>query len=152
MELDLSMAPWDRLAKLAPPGTNVDDLRSAAERWAVTTDVYSAAADVWEEKLMGIDLAPDPDVVVDPENPLANGKVQSISQDGISVSYIASSVDGNSSTARYAQAAQIRGIIRALRAKGKPYSPLVHARGYNPWRNMPQPEDDIENIIVVDEV
>lgn len=152
MAIDLTVSPWNRLAKLAPPGTNEVDLQDAAQRWAVTADVYNAAADIWEEKLMGIDLTPDEDVVVDPANPLANGKVQSISQDGISVSYIASSVDGNSQTARYAQATQIRAVVRSLRAKGKPYSPLVHSRDYNPWRNMPQPETDCEIIIVVDEV
>lgn len=135
--IDLSLSPWDRLAKLAPPGTHADDLQSAAGRWSLTADVYNAAADLWEEKLLGIDLSPDPNLTVDTNNPLASGHVSSIMQDGIRVEYSVSVQGGNSQNARRSQANQILKIVRTLRAKGKPYSPLVHSKRYNPWRNMP---------------
>ncbi len=136
--IDLTLAPWDRLAKLAPPGTHQDDLQSSAARWSLTADIYNAAADLWEEKLFAIDLSPDESFSVDPINPLASGHVSRISQDGISVEYSVSVQGGNSQNARRSQANQILKIIRTLRAKGKPYSPLVHSPKYNPWRNVPR--------------
>lgn len=151
MAVDLSIEPWPRLVKLAPPGTSTPDLQTAADRWAVTADVYNAAADVWEEKLLAIDLGPDPDPVFDPNNPLASGRVSAMAQDGLSVSFAQSTQDGNTQNSRRSQAIQIRATVRRLRAKGKPHSPLVHSRDYNPWLNTPMPQDD-ETIIIVDEV
>lgn len=135
MTIDLSVTPWDRLAKLAPPSTPTNDLQTAAQRWAITADVYGAAADLWEEKLMGIDLGPDPDSTFDANNPMSGGRVQSVSQDGISINFAVSALSGETQTSRLAQASQIRGIIRGLRAKQKPHSPLIHSRDYNPWLN-----------------
>lgn len=151
MAVDLSLEPWPRLAKLAPPGTPASELQIAADRWAVTADVYGAAADLWEEKLLAIDLAPDPDPVFDPDNPLGSGRISSISQDGISVNFAQSKVAGDNQNARRSQVIQIRAIIRGLRAKTKAHSPLVHRVDYNPWVNTPMPQD-AETIIVVDDV
>lgn len=152
MAVDLSQEPWPRLSKLAPPETPTSEQQIAADRWALTADVYNAAADLWEDKLMGINLGPDENPTFDPNNPLASGRVSSISQDGISVAFAQSTQDGNTQNARRSQAIQIRAIIRGLRAKGKPHSPLVHSREYNPWTNTPMPQDDDETIVIVDEV
>jgi hypothetical protein len=134
---------------LAPPGTNVVELQEAADRWGVTADVYNAAADLWEDKLNSIDLSPDPDEVSTPDAP--SGKVASIAQDGISITYAQSGKTGNTQAARLSQVAQIKNIIRGYRAKGKPHSPLVHRVDYNPWRNM-APCTDEDNVIIVDDV
>lgn len=150
MAVDLTMVPWDRLARLAPPGTAQEDLQSAADRWALTADVYGAAADLWEEKLLAIDLSPDTPQAFDPANPLA-GKVSGITQDGIRIEYAVSNQAGDTQNSRRSQVIQIRAIVRSLRAKSKPHSPLIHSRDYNPWRNT-TPGDDAENIIVVDDV
>lgn len=152
MSADLSLEPWPRLTRLAPPGTPTSELQIAADRWAVTADVYGAAADLWEEKLLSIDLGPDDNPSFDPADPLASGRVSSMSQDGLSVSFAQSTQDGNTQNARRSQAIQIRAIVRGLRAKQKPYSPVAHSKDYNPWKNTPMPQDDAENIIVVDEV
>ncbi len=152
MPVDMSISPWTRLAKLAPPGTPIDELQEAADRWAINADVYGAAADLWEELLISIDLSPDPDPEFDPAEPLAGGRVSSVTQDGISVNFAVSNQGGNTQNSRRSQAIQVRSIIRSLRAKMKPNSPLVHNREYNPWTNTPMPQDDAETIIVVDEV
>ncbi len=149
MPVDLAIEPWPRLARLAPPGTNVVELQEAADRWGVTADVYNAAADLWEDKLNSIDLSPDPDEVSTPDAP--SGKVASIAQDGISITYAQSGKTGNTQAARLSQVAQIKNIIRGYRAKGKPHSPLVHRVDYNPWRNM-APCTDEDNVIIVDDV
>lgn len=144
MAVDLTTVPWNRLAKLAPPGTNTPDLQEAADRWALRADIYNAAADLWEEKALGIDTTPE-----DAPAPGA-AAISSISQDGISVTYANDALAGNGLTARIAQRGQCLAMVRRLRAKGKPYSPLVHSEDYNPWLNTDDPE--IENIIIVDEV
>lgn len=149
MAVDLTMVPWDRLAKLAPPGTPVEELQVAADRWAITADVYGAAADLWEEKLLSIDLSPDPPTPFDPANPLA-GKISGITQDGIRIEYAVSNQAGDTQNSRRSQVIQIRAIVRSLRAKSKPHSPLVHSRDYNPWKNTAM--DDVETIIVVDDI
>ena len=133
MSVDLTLVPWDRLAKLAPPQTPSDDLQAAADRWAVTADVYAAAADLWEEKLLTIDPGPDNAPVVNPSDLLGSGVISSISQDGISINYAVSVRAGNTQNARLSQINQINKIIRGLRAKSKPNSPLMHTRDYNPW-------------------
>lgn len=149
MPVDLAIEPWPRLARLAPPGTTSELLQEAADRWGVTADLYNAAADLWEDKLALIDLTPDPDEVSTPDAP--SGKVASVSQDGISITYAQSGKTGNSQTARLAQVAQIKSIVRQYRAKGKPHSPLVHRTDYNPWRNRPPGDDDCQ-VIIVDDV
>lgn len=133
MSVDLTLVPWDRLAKLAPPLTPLSDLQAAADRWAVTADVYAAAADLWEDKLVTIDTGPDDAPVVDPANPLAGAAVSSISQDGISINYAVSVRAGNSQNARLSQINQITRMVKYLRSKSKPHSPLMHSRDYNPW-------------------
>lgn len=136
-DIDLSLSPWDRLARLAPPGTNADDLQSAASRWSLTADVYNAAADLWEDKLMSIDMGPDVNEQ-DPSDYKTMGPITQIRQDGITLSFAVSTQSGNTQAARRSQAIQIRTIVRRLRARGKPHSPLVHSPKYNPWRNMPR--------------
>ena len=144
MSVDLTTVPWNRLAKLAPPGTNSEDLQEAADRWALRADVYNAAADLWEEKALAIDTTPE----AAPEPGAAS--VSSVSQDGISVTYANDALAGNGLTARIAQRGQCLAAVRRLRAKGKPTSPVVHSADYNPWLNTDNPE--VETIIVVDEV
>lgn len=146
MAADLTIGPWDRLAKLSPPGVKLDDLQAAADRHALRADLYAALADLWEEAAMCINLAPD-------ENPTTTGDrvVNKVSQDGITVEY-ASDPLTNTQTSRSAQHAQYMAMARRMRAKSKPSTPLVHEDTYNPWLNTPLPQDDCETIIVVDEV
>jgi hypothetical protein len=144
MAVDLTMIPWNRLAKLAPPGTNEADLQIAAENWALNADVYNAAADLWEEKALGID------VTNEDESSVSVGAISSVSQDGISVTYANDALAGNGLSSRISQVGQMMATVRRLRAKGKPTSPLVHNEDYNPWLNTEMPQD--ETIIVVDEV
>jgi len=136
-DIDLTLSPWDRLAKLAPPGTNVVDLQEAASRWSLTADVYAAAADIWEDKLMTIDNAPDVNTQ-DPSDLATMGGISRVRQDGILIDFAVSATFGNTQAARRSQSIQIKTIIRRLRAKAKPHSPLVHSQRYNPWRNMPR--------------
>lgn len=142
MAVDLTTVPWDRLAKLAPPGTNSADIQAAADRWATNADVYNAAADLWEELLFTVDIAPD----ANPEP--ADRVVNKISQDGITVEYASDPLAGNNQSTRVAQAAQIRQRVRQLRSRGKPTSPLVHSDEYNPWTGSTE-VDDPEIIIDV---
>lgn len=145
MAVDLTIGPWDRLARLAPPDTNTTDLQSAANRWALNADVYNAAADLWEDATMLIDSAPD-ETEQDTER-----VVNRVSQDGITVEYATDALAGNNQSSRIAQRAQMLATVRRLRARGKPTSPKVHDTDYDPWRNVPQP-DDCEIIVVVDGV
>lgn len=137
MAVDLTTVPWNRLAMLAPVGTSSDALQAAATRWALTADVYAAAADLWEELLFTIDISPDPTPAP------ADRKVQSVSQDGISVTYADESLTGNNQSTRIAQAAQIRQRVRQLRARSKPSSPLVHNTKYNPWTGEYEGNTDV---------
>ena len=143
MAVDLSLVPWDRLAKLAPPSTNEVQLQEAADRWALTADVYNAAADLWEEAALGVDVTT---TTVEGETPA----VSSVSQDGISVTYASDPLAGNGLSARVASRGQMLATARRLRARGKPSSPLVHDPDYDAWTG--QLSDDSEQIIVVDEV
>lgn len=147
MAIDLTIEPWQRLAKLAPPGTSEGDLQVAAQRWAITADVYAAAADLWEEMLLTIDFSPDEERTL--ENP---GPVSAVSQDGIRVDYAVSNQSGNTQNARRSQSIQIRTMVRRLRAKAKPYTPLVHSTDYNPWVNEEMPQDIEDRIIFTDGV
>ncbi len=148
MTIDLTLVPWDRLAKLAPPGTNTDDLQSAASRHSTNTDVYAAAADLWEEAAILIDLAPDTDA----DDTEAERVVSKVSQDGITVEYASDALAGNNQSSRTAQFAQYMSMVRRLRKRSKPTSPLVHDPEYNPWVNTPMPQDEEERIIIVDGV
>jgi hypothetical protein len=153
MSVDLSIAPWNRLKKLAPSDATEDDLQMAADRWALTTDIYNAAADIWEEQAFAININPD-----GATTPLTDRKIQSVSQDGISVTYSNDDLIADSQSSRVAQKAQMLANVRQLRAKGKPTSPLVHAETYNPWTGLPHKyfdgyefvNDETEIVIVVD--
>lgn len=145
MAVDLTMVPWNRLAKLAPPGTSTPDLQAAADRWSLRADVYNAAADLWEEKALTIDTAPD-ETSSDP----GDQAIKRVSQDGISVEYATDAIAGNSQSTRIAQLAQIGATVRRLRARGKPVSSAMHPAAYDPWRNDDQSE--VETIILVDGV
>lgn len=148
MAIDLTLVPWDRLAKLAPPGTTEADLQAAATRHSVLTDIYAAAADLWEEAALLIDLAPDE------SSGEAEGTrpINKISQDGITVEYASDPLNSNSQSTRHAQFAQYMANARRMRKRAKPSSPLVHDPDYNPWVNTPRPQYDDETIIVVDEL
>lgn len=129
MAADLTVVPWDRLAKLAPPATTGADLQTAADRYALTADVYRAAADLWEDAAMQIDLEPD----ANPE-PGAAGTVKSVAQDGINVTYADTPVT-NTQAARISQYGRYMSTARSLRARSKVKAPLVHSEDYDPWRN-----------------
>lgn len=144
MAVDLTTVPWNRLAKLAPPGTNAQDLQDAADRWALTADVYNAAADLWEEAAYAIDVTTS-DVNT------ATQAVKSVSQDGISVTYADDALAGNGLSARVGSRAQMLATAKQLRMRGKPKSVLMHDDTYDAWTGR-DTNDDIETIIVVDEV
>lgn len=149
MGVDLTMVPWNRLSKLAPPGTKLDELQDAADRHSLNTDLNAALADLWEEAANCIDLGPDPQPEVDPTAPKA---VKKVSQDGITVEYADDPTIGGTRSARISQHSQYMRKARFFRQKAKPSSPLVHQADYNPWLNTGYPHDDAERIIVVDEV
>jgi hypothetical protein len=145
MAADMTLEPWTRLARLAPPGTIGADLQSAADRWALTADVYAAAADLWEEAAMAVDTTPDEDAQA------VTANVQSVSQDGISITYASDGLIGNSMSSRIASQAQMLAKAKFFRSRAKAKSVLVHELGYNPWINNGHTECD-EIIIKVDEV
>lgn len=149
--VDLTLVPWNRLAKLAPPGTTALDLQAAADRWSLKADVYNAAADLWEEKALTIEMAPD----ATPSGGGSPGVVKSVSQDGVSVTYASDGLTGNNQSTRISQLAQINNIVRRLRKLGKGSSPLVHDPDYDPWLNIDLADELIleqDRFIVVDEV
>ena len=143
MAVDLTVVPWNRLAKLAPPGTNVDDLQQAADNHSTRTDVYAAAADLWEDLALSVDIT-NGDMGTD--TPV----VSSVSQDGISVTYANDPLAGNGLSARVASRGQMLATARRLRLKSKPSAPLMHDTDYDAWTGHYR--DDCESIIVVDEV
>src|SRR5688572_15309777 len=92
MAVDLTTVPWDRLAKLAPPGTPGTDIQAAADRYSLTTDLYAAAADLWEEAANAINLQVD-------ETPSGGDRpIKSVTQDGISVTYADSPIGDTQAT------------------------------------------------------
>lgn len=111
MAADLTIEPWSRLAKLAPGGTDVEQLQSAANRYEKTQDIYAAASDLWEEAATVLDTSPE---VVE-----GTGTVQSVSQDGVSVTY-ASRADNQ--TQRMMQVAAYRRVARDFRQRAQPYT------------------------------
>lgn len=149
MTVDLTIGPWDRLAKLSPPGAKLDDLQAAADRHALKADLFAALADLWEEAAICIDLGPDPQPEIDPD---AERVVKKVSQDGITVEYADDPVVGGTRSARVSQHSQYMRKARLFRARSKPSTPLVHSPDYNPWLNTPMPQDDCERIVIVDEV
>lgn len=149
MAVDISISPWNRLVRLAPPGTNTVDLQAAADRYALTADVYAAAADLWEEAAMMIDITPDD--TTEPL-PLDKREIRSISQDGISVTYAGDGMIGNGFSANVSSASQMMKRARYFRSKAKGKSVLVHDAEYDPWKNRGRTELDPDIIIPVNEV
>lgn len=119
MAADLSTEPFKRLGKLAPPNTGEPALQEAADRYANTSDLYSAAADLWEEAALALDVSP-------PESPIVNGQapVSSVSQDGITVTYSRGVID-YSQDQRLKQVGAYRRIAHEFRRKSKPATPLI---------------------------
>lgn len=145
MVVDISVSPWDRLAKLAPPKTPEQDLLNAAERYALRADIYAAAADLWEDAAMAVDVSPDPD----PDPSSNTGVVDSVSQDGISVTYKSSAGIGNVQAARTIQQSKYYARARALRRRSKAETVTVHNPRYNPWLNTPISDQvDYEDIFI----
>lgn len=122
MSADMTIEPWTRLAKLAPPGTDGNELQTAADRYALTADLYAAVADLWEEAAMTIDLTPD----ATPTG--TDGQVLAVAQDGLSVTYKASNTDGNTQNARSAQYASYMSRARFYRTKTKVKTALLDGR------------------------
>lgn len=145
MAVDLTMVPWNRLVKLAPPGTKQDELQEAADRWALRADVYSAAADLWEELALTVDVSNDCTT-----SNSGTPAVASVSQDGISVTYASDPLAGNGLSARVASRGQMLATARRLRLRAKPTAPLMHDEDYDAWTGRSRVCD--EQIIVVDEV
>lgn len=145
MAVDLTTVPWNRLAKLAPPGTNLDELQEAADRWSLRADVYSAAADLWEELALTVDISNECT-----SDSASTPAVASVSQDGISVTYASDPLAGNGLSARVASRGQMLATARRLRLKAKPIAPLMHDEDYDAWTGHTR--DECETIIVVDEV
>lgn len=119
MPADLAAEPFKRLATLAPPGTGEPALQSAADRYANTSDLYAAAADLWEEAALAIDTSPPPSPIVDGVAPVA-----SVSQDGITVTYSRGVID-YSQDQRLKYAGAYRRVANDLRRKSRPSSPLI---------------------------
>lgn len=147
MAVDMTLEPWTRLAKLAPPGTNTGDLQTAADRYALTADLFAACADLWEEAAMMIDVSPDETTVT----PTAERPIASVTQDGISVTYADEPLVGNSMSSRIAKQAQYMSKARYFRSKAKAKTPTMHDADYNPWLGTGK-QCDYDQVIVVDEV
>lgn len=119
MAADLSVTPWTRLARLAPQGTTNEALQEAADRHSLRADFFAAVADLWEDYAYSIDTAPDYDSGAD--------QVQSVSQDGISVTYRASQGLAVSRRDAALQTAE------RFRRKSKARSVSVYAEDDDPW-------------------
>lgn len=113
----MTVEPWSRLAKLAPPNTPPADLQAAADRRALRADLFAAAADLWEEKAVSLQI-----VAAD-----TGPAIQSATQDGVSVTYV------DAFTRLQAQEAAAWGMARKFRAKAKPGNPMVHSPDDTPW-------------------
>lgn len=145
----MTIEPWTRLVKIAPPGTHTNDLQAAANRHALLADVYAAAADLWEDAAMQVDTSPDD---TSGSTGQVAGSISSISQDGISISYSGEGLIGNNMSSRIASQAQMLAKARYFRGKAKPKSVLVHDADYDPWFNRGRKLIDPDLIIPVDEV
>lgn len=139
MAADLTLDPWVRLAKLAPAGTSGEELQSAANRYEKSGDIYAAAADLWEEAATQMDLSPSE--VIE-----GTGSIQSVSQDGVSVTYAAR---GDAQTQRALQASAYRRIARDFRQKAQPYTvplggkDMIDRYVENPYGPFYDPENGI---------
>lgn len=136
MSVDLTVTPWDRLVKIAPPGTTGQSLQSAADRYATTTDVMAAAADLWEEAALAIDVTPPV---------VTQASVKSVTQDGVSVTYADTPVT-ESHASRVAQQNQYMIRSRYFRVRRKAQTALFDGRVRDAFL---APEDDCETIIPV---
>lgn len=145
MAVDLTTVPWNRLLKLAPPGTKQDDLIEAAERYALYADVYAAAADLWEDAALAVDIAPE----CSTSDTAQTGAVQSVSQDGISVTYASDPLAGNGLSARVGARAQMLATAKRLRARSKPKSVLMHPESYDAWTGLDR-EDESQIIPIIE--
>lgn len=140
MAADLTGEPWVRLVKLAPPATEAADLQAAADRWNPTLDLYAAAADLWEEKAMSIDMT-SPTIDDD------NRAVKSVSQDGITVTYENAS---SAHSAKLGERTAYMNQARQLRRRAKPVSPLMHPTYYDAFTGRDTRDLDEEIFISVD--
>lgn len=123
MAADMTVEPWVRLAKLAPPGTDPNELQAAADRYALTADMYAACADLWEEKAMTVDMSPP--IIADEPTLTA----ETIAQDGITVqrSYAVGVID-YSQTQRLAMHSAYMQKAKYFRSKSKPRTALMDGR------------------------
>ncbi len=148
MAVDMTLVPWSRLAKLAPPGTNGEELQAAADRYALTGDLYAACADLWEEKAMAVDTSPDEI----PATPTEDRTVKSVTQDGISITYADEALIGNNMSSRLASQAAFMAKARYFRSRAKASTPLMHDVDYEPYLGRGRMERDPDLIIPVNEV
>jgi hypothetical protein len=122
MAADLTTVPWSRLSKLAPPGATTVELQEAADRWEFNADLYSAAADLWDDKALQLKA----ELTLRSTNE-QDQVVTKVSQDGITVEYKDST---NAVLSRYNACKE---QARQLRARSKPTSPLQHNARYDSW-------------------
>lgn len=118
---DLTTEPWTRIFKLIPVGTPVEDVQAAADRYNGTSDLNAAAADLWEEAAQRIDLDATPGVV----SGTNQDKIQSISQDGITVQYARNAVDYSHSQ-RLAQYTAYMAKVKYFRSRKKVATIALH--------------------------
>lgn len=139
MAADLSVEPFKRLASLAPQGTDEPTLQAAADRYANTQDLYAAAADLWEEAALVIDITDTYDAAQDPQ-------ITSVSQDGISVGYAAK-------TSRQDNRFKTRGaymqVANQLRKKSIPSTPLVIGDAVDRFEKDPYGLDPENGVIEI---
>lgn len=120
MAIDLTVRPWNRLKALAVPGLTDQELTAYAEDYEGNSDVYSAAANSWEDALWAL---PDPEASV----PGSVGAVQSASVGDESVTYAVSAASDPVSLNGVLRA-QYQAKIRYLRSRSKPTSVLMRQR------------------------
>lgn len=149
MAADMTLEPWSRLVKLAPIATTEADLQAAANRWDANKDLYAAAADLWEERALSIDLSLEgTQTGADTLPGTHDGRlIKSVSQDGVTVTYEDSSASHSSRVAQHAQCLQ---RARDFRSRAKPKSPLLHPSQYNAWTGLDERELDEDIFVPVD--
>ncbi len=108
MAADLNVEPWSRLAKLCPPESDTPDLQAAADRYQTSGDFNAALADLWDEAANTLDVT----------SVSTTTEVQSISQDGVSVSYAAPTSD------TYKQRSAYQRIALQFRKRSQVQTPL----------------------------
>lgn len=120
MAADLTVEPWKRLTRLAPPRTSTVDLQEAADRYTANNDINAAACDLWEQFAMSIDAT---DTRLLPES----GIPQSINQDGLAVTY------RNTAGEIAAMQAVATLKIKYFRQRIRATSVLMNPSTYNAW-------------------